>query len=342
MRHGFWTSLSRIAITTTAAVFFVGGNSVLMASPIQITEDGKAKKTTEPVYRVSKLEENDTNKTRVASATNVEGNRVADSSAMLPSSPANPETTVEPTTRAPHPLDRAVTMAEEALKKMRAEVYDYTAIMAKREQINGVVGSTNFMNVKVRCPRTANNGQATPFSIYMKFLKPKDAAGREVIWIEGENDGKLIAHEGSGLIAMRRFYLDPTGFIAMKGQRYPITDAGLENMVVKLIEKAERDRDAGPCEVNYREGAKINKRPCTMIELIHHDPNAGYEFHKAQVFLDNELNLPVRYVAYDFPEAEGEKPKLIEEYTYYNVKVNVGLTDEDFSPENKKYKFPKR
>ena len=354
MAHGIWTSLSRIAITATAVLFLQSGaNMGVLSAQTQAGENGEpAKKTAEPVFRVSKL--NGEPKTVATPGSSkesndntpaMEGKRVADSSALP--SPTKPSVTpvvpvASPSGRAPHPLDRAVDIAETSLVEMQSNVRDYTAILQKREQINGVISPPSFMSVKVRCPRTLADGTQVPFSIYMKFLKPKEAAGREVIWVKGQNEGKLIAHEAGGLLGMRRFYLDPDGFLAMKGQRYPIYDAGLENLVIKLIEKAERDRAAGPCEVNYRDGAEINKRSCSLIELIHDDRGSGFDFHKAQVFLDDELNLPVRYVAYDWPETAGGKPKLIEEYTYYNVKVNVGLTDKDFSPDNKKYRYPKR
>jgi len=245
-------------------------------------------------------------------------------------------------TRPPHPLDKAVTLAHDALAEMRTSVYDYTAILAKREQVKGVLGKPSYMDVKIRCPRTLSNGTTTPFSIYMKFLRPQDSAGREVIWANGQHNNNIIAHEPKGtLLGRRRFELNPTGFLAMKGQRYPIYDAGLENLIVKLIEKAERDRAAGPCIVNYRDGANINNRSCSVIELVHNERRAPYEFHKAQVFIDNELKLPVRYAAYDWPRTVGGKPELLEEYTYYNVKVNVGLTDTDFDPNNKAYSYPR-
>ena len=128
----------------------------------------------------------------------------------------------------------------------------------------------------------------------------------------------------------------------MKENRYPIYDAGLENLIVKLIEKAERDRAAGDCQVEYRSGAEINSRPCTVIELCHDERKAPYEFHKAQVFIDEELQLPIRYAAYDWPDTPGDKPKLIEEYTYVNLKLNVGLTDADFSADNPAYDYPRR
>ena len=57
-----------------------------------------------------------------------------------------------------------------------------------------------------------------------------------MIWIEGRNDGKLVAHD-IGIKGMIRVSLDPNGAIAMRGQRYPITEIGLENLVQKTDRK---------------------------------------------------------------------------------------------------------
>lgn len=225
---------------------------------------------------------------------------------------------------------------------MRANVYDYTARMAKREAINGQLGETSFMDVKIRCPRVTAQGQQTPFSIYMKFLQPREASGREVLWVDGQHNGNLLAHQPGGIIGLKTFELKPTGMMAMQGQRYPIYEAGLENLVVKLIEKATRDRAAGMCEVTYRDGLAMNKRPCSLIEVVHHQQRGPYEFHRAQVLIDDELNLPVRYTSYDWPKSPGATPQILEQYTYVNIKTNVGLTDDDFNPKNPAYNFPGR
>ena len=42
----------------------------------------------------------------------------------------------------------------------------------------------------------------SPFSVYMKFLAPENLKGQEVIYVEGANDGNLIGHAGSGLMAL--------------------------------------------------------------------------------------------------------------------------------------------
>ena len=243
---------------------------------------------------------------------------------------------------AAHPLDRALLFADSALASMRSNVTDYTARMAKRERIKGVLSKTSFMDLKIRCPRVDAQGQQVPFSIYMKFLQPRDASGREVLWVDGRDDGNLLAHQPGGIVGMRTFELSPTGMMAMQGQRYPIYEAGLENLIVKLIEKASRDKAAGMCEVTYRDGLKLKNRPCSLIELVHKEKRAPYEFYKAQVVIDDELNLPVRYTAYDWPKTPGAKPEILEQYTYINIKLNVGLTDKDFDPKNSAYTFPGR
>lgn len=241
---------------------------------------------------------------------------------------------------APHPLDRAIEMAKDGLSNIQANVRDYSAIMVKRERIDGVLGCPEYMQMKIRCPRNIA-GRDVPFSVYLKTLKPRKSAGREVVWVQGKNGNKLCAHE-TGILGMKRFYLEPTGWVAMQNSRYPIFDAGIENLIIKLIDKANFAKNAGHSVVNYRDNAEIMKRKCYLIELINEQQLEGDEFHKAHVFIDKELNLPVRYVAYDWPKKAGGKPEIIEEYTYVKISLNQDYTDIDFSPENPAYKFPRR
>ena len=124
----------------------------------------------------------------------------------------------------------------------------------------------------------------------------------------------------------------------MMGQRYPITDIGIENLCVKLLERGNRDRHTGPCHVTLTE-ANINQRPATRIEVLHPKKRPGLDFHVARIFVDKEYQVPVRYEAYDWPRngRQLSERDLIEEYTYIRLKFNVGLTDADFDPENPKY-----
>ena len=118
-----------------------------------------------------------------------------------------------------------------------------------------------------------------------------------------------------------------------------MSEIGLENLVAQLIERGLRDRTRGECEVEFRKGAKINGRECTIIQVTHPRRRPYFDFHIARIFIDNEYNVPIRYAAYDWPKAANAKPEVVEEYTYLNLKINVGLTDEDFDTKNPKYNF---
>ena len=239
-----------------------------------------------------------------------------------------------------HPLDGPLTLAKDALTLCESEIADYTAIIVKRERIDGRLNDECYMAAKIRHEKLNDRKQVEiPFSVYLKFLKPSGVKGREVIYVKGRNKGKLIAHEGGfkGKFTPS-LYLDPLGTLAMMGQRYPITDIGIQNLCSKLIVRGNHDRQMGPCVVTTSE-ANINKRPASRIELLHPKRKPGLDFHIARIFVDNEYRIPIRYEAYDWPVGGGNVTidDLIEEYTYIRVKFNVGLTDSDFDPDNPKY-----
>ncbi len=229
-------------------------------------------------------------------------------------------------------------LAKEILGEMEANVVDYQATLVKRERINGTLGPESSLQVKIRNAdedRESNPG----LSVYLKFLEPSAAAGREVIWHERLRDGKLVAHEG-GFRGFLRVTLNPTGRLAMLGNKYPITEIGLIKLLEKLIEKGERDQHMSSAAVTIDDTQSIDGRPCRMIEVRHPKPEGEIDFHIAQIFIDLEKRIPVRYAAYMWPETEGSEPPLEEEYTYFDVELNVGLTDADFDPDNPAYDFP--
>ncbi len=238
-----------------------------------------------------------------------------------------------------HPLDSVLKLAREALQKMQSEVDDYAGRLIKRERIKGVLGNEVQMDFKIRTRRESEGKVVRPLSAYLKFLEPKSARGREVIWIEGANGNKLTGHEG-GYLNLVRVELEPTGVLAMMDNKYPITEIGLTRLVEKLIEKGERDRKIGPCEVRIVEDQRVGDRTCRLIQVTHPIPDSRFDFHIAQIFIDTERMIPLRYAAFLWPKEAGEEPPLEEEYTYLDVKLNVGLTDRDFDPDNPAYNYP--
>ncbi len=239
-----------------------------------------------------------------------------------------------------HPLAPALRIAEKGLENINNNIRDYECTLVKREQISGKLSDQEFIYTKVRHEQDNPAGnQVNPFGVYMYFLKPSSVKGREVLYVKGHNNGNLMAHEGGALLKHVTVSLDPNGALAMRGNRYPITEVGIKNLIVRLIEVAKQDMQYGECEVKFYNGAKINGRVCTAIEVIHPVPRKNFRFHKAHIFIDDELQIPIRYASWEWPSKQGEEPPMLEEYTYMNMKLNNGFTDNDFDPANAKYGF---
>lgn len=237
--------------------------------------------------------------------------------------------------KAEHPLDPALQVAREGLENLHTNVKDYSCTLVKQERISGVLNDPEYIYTEIRNRQTQNGQITAPLSVYMYFLKPEASKGREVIWVEGRNDNKLVGHEANFLKTFGAVWLDPKGPIAMRGNLYPITDVGIENLIMKLLEKGERDRKRQEVKVEFIRDAKLNGRTCTVLQVTHPERRPYFDFNIAQIFIDDEMNLPVRYAAYLWPSQPGGKPELIESYTYLNLKLNVGLTDDDFNHEKK-------
>ena len=235
---------------------------------------------------------------------------------------------------AEHPLMPALRWARDSLRQMEQNLHDYSAVMVKRERHDGKLSNYEYMFIKVR---------HKPLSVYLYFLDPPAVKGQEVIYIQGQNDGKMLAHPvGIRQKIVGTVKLDPNGAIAMRGNHYPITEIGMLNLVRRLIEVGEHDAQYGECEVKFMPGAKVNGRTCTCLQIVHPVPRRNFLFHMARIFVDDELVVPLRLEAYDWPAQPGGQPELIEEYTYLNVKINNGFTDADFDVRNPNYGFKVR
>ena len=289
----------------------------------------------EPVYRVASPDSQSA-QPKAVNSSGIANDRLAaktagDTRRLLADAPG-PQSIPE------HPLDPAIRRARDILQHIENNVRDYSCVLVKRERVDGELSEHEFMNCRIRHASTTGE-EAVPFSVYLGFLKPDSIKGREVIYVDGQNNSKMIAHEGG---FRGRFLptvqLVPSSALAMRGNRYPITEIGIMTLTRRLIEKGERDRKLGLCEVRMVDGAKVQGRVCTLLEVIHPQNDQNYEFHKARIFVDNELQVPIRYEAYGFPTAN-ETPPLLEEYTYVDMKLNVGLDDSVFDSKNPKYRF---
>ena len=224
-------------------------------------------------------------------------------------------------------------MAQRAMKTMEnIKDYECTLVKRHRDLTTGKMRDLQYVQLRVR---------HEPFSVYMYFLTPADKKGQQVVFVEGANKGSngkssLIAQPVGLLGIVGPYRLDIRDPKVMKGQRYPITMVGFKNLTARLLEVAENDKKFGECDVKIFDETMVNRRSTTCIQVYHPVPRDNFRFHVAKIFIDDELGVPTRYEAYMWPKKPGGKPGLDEEYTYLDVKTNLGLTDADFVVRKKK------
>ena len=226
-----------------------------------------------------------------------------------------------------HPLMPALRMAKQSMQTIDTRIHDYNAILIKQERVDGTLMPKEVAYVKVR---------HQPFSVYMYFLG--ENKGRECLYNSTTSDdpGKLIARDCGFKKRLGKFTLDPEAPLAMRGQKYPIMKLGLRELTNELITVASKDIQFQECEVRHGQGT-MEGRAITWLEVVHPTKRSNFRFYKAQVFIDNELQVPVRYNAYTWPKEPGGEPELEESYTYHKLKINNGYTDTDFDQDNPKY-----
>ena len=210
------------------------------------------------------------------------------------------------------------------------KVEDYSCRLVKRERVDGRLNNHEWVNLKVR---------HQPFSVYVAFVNKQERPWQEVCYIADRHAGKMFAHSDTHKL-LGTVSLFPDSPRAMREGRYPLTEVGVLNLIRRLVEHAENDVKFDDCEVKVYDNAKIEDRLCHYIRVTHKTKRPEFSFHIARIFIDNVLNVPVRYEAFSWPEGPDDKPMLLEEYTYLDFQFHRGFTDRDFDINNTSYFFP--
>ncbi len=203
------------------------------------------------------------------------------------------------------------------------QINDYSGIMHKQERIGKKMYPKETIFFKF----------AKPFKVYMKWIKDP-YKNREMIYVEGKNDNKIKAHEG-GFIGIVSVNLDPRGSMAMKGNRHPVTDMGIGNLLKVVqtnVARAKKNKDTITVIKSGEEkifGVDSIKLEATFPK----EKDKGYYCYRAVFWVDREKKLPIKIMVYDWDN------QLVEDYSYENLKFNIGLSEKDFDPSNKEYNF---
>ena len=209
-------------------------------------------------------------------------------------------------------------------------VQDYSCTFTKRERLDGRLSPPHVMVMKVR---------TRPMSVYLRFLQPEP--GREAIWIAGRNSGKAVVHDvGITKFLTGTLYLDPNGTMAMEGNRHPITQAGIGNLINTVATRWETElRPGNKTQLVIYPDTRLGDRSCTLIASTHPQRSPGYLFHAIKLYIDREYGLPIRIESYDWPRRPGLAPDLPRGIHVCPPAPERRADRADFDPANGQYSF---
>lgn len=196
-----------------------------------------------------------------------------------------------------------------------ARVNDYTCLLHRRDRVKNSLKEHTTVLFKYK----------KPARFYMKWEKDEI----EAIYAEGKYDNKMVIHGGL-LFKYVSVAVDPDR--ALQYNRHTIRDSDIGH-VLDLVQtnylKSKSDRDA---KIAFDRDEMLDGRNTRRFKAVFPE-GRGYYGHKIFIHFDKELHLPIKISVY------GWRGELLEEYYYENLKLNVGLTEDDFDVNNAKYLF---
>ena len=184
-----------------------------------------------------------------------------------------------------------------------------------------------------------------PFSVYLEWLSGD--VGREVIFVEGANQGNMIAHDGGWKARIPAFSLSPDCKLAMRDSRYPVTSAGLLGLIETMLGVHEDDLRRGnvaSCELES--GRMFEGRPAFMFTTKYKSRAQSNQYRKSITLIDQEWNIPCHTRHFQWADTMEivddnalDDATLIESYSFTNIQFEYRMTDRDFDRANPEYHF---
>jgi hypothetical protein len=202
----------------------------------------------------------------------------------------------------------------------------YIARLRRREVIQGRAKPEEVLVFKFR---------ERPYSVHFKWLGD-EGRGREVVFVRGQWDDKLHIFTAANDIpftpAGRRLDLAPDSLMVRAASKYPITEAGIGNMITRFGRMLDAVQAGGSgISVKY---LGVMQRPeyTTPLEGVEclFPPNREPEIPdggRRLVYFDPVTHFPVMSLTYD------QSGREVDFYCFDRFQLDVKLDDDDFNPE---------
>ncbi len=216
-------------------------------------------------------------------------------------------------------IESAIQTLSKAIENVQ-QIDEYSGMLVYREHSqDGVLLEPNFWKLKVRSNST---------QIYCRNLKPW--RGTEVLFQKGKHDDKILVNCGEVYgCCIRLTRMDPTNAKSLCNLRYSFPEKNIYGLSKHYLAYMKKIKNRMAGKVRILNNCKINKRSCSKLE-IRLNANTKLQFSKLEIYIDQEYQIPVRFVGYGWQKSDTQKPPLIEEYTFVNLNISPAFTDHEF------------
>lgn len=196
---------------------------------------------------------------------------------------------------------------------------DYTGMLYKQERIRGKVEKQQVVSFKF---------MDEPFSLAMKWTKNAGAADR-LVFVAGENDDKMVVHPTGLWSWIRSVKREPDCEAAMKVNLYSCDQFGIKKLLTRILVLQQGVQKDGEIKTETVGEKSVDGRKCVVIRAVLPESKAS-AVRRMELRIDTEYFLPVELTTWD-----AEK-NLIGSYIYKDLKFNVGLSADEFTPKANK------
>jgi uncharacterized protein DUF1571 len=253
------------------------------------------------------------------------------------------------------------------IKAAAGNVNDYTMTMFKHERFGDKMGPEVLVQVKWARPFKVYLKYLNEADKGQEVLFVKGRNDDELLAHQGSFPDITISLDPCGSTCMSENHHP-----IVKGSLFDFI-SGIENNIRQAIKRNEGEirlksetlwgRSCTKLEVFHVKGGwyhamadgetlwEVAERyDRNMYQILHHNPGQGWDeaddpgkgdqvfiprYYSSRMFvwIDNELNMPLKAITYD------HFGQLYEVFENRNLQVNVGLTEKDFDPDNPEYDF---
>lgn len=208
---------------------------------------------------------------------------------------------------------------EMCLERYEREVRGYSVNFLKQEKVKGKMRKPEELEVHFR---------EKPFSVFMHWLPKKegDSLAQKALYVEGENDNKLLAR-GRGILAFGGIQVrDVDGADAKSSSRYTIAQYGIKLAMQRTVAAMRQAEARGALFVQYHGLFEVPqlKRVCHKFVRTPYVPPEEEGVYELTIYIDKETWLQVGSILKD------EKGELIAEYYFRDFKLNPEFKKDQF------------